>query len=93
MTETVLIKADHRLVTHGPYRWVRHPLYGTGLSLFLAVGLMAASWFILLLTVIVGVLVLAVVIPAEERNLVEAFGDDYREMRRRTGRLLPRLDR
>ena len=93
VSETVLTKADHRLVTHGPYRWVRHPLYSTGIALFLAVGLMAASWFILLLTAVVTTLVLVLVIPAEERNLIEAFGDDYREMRRRTGRLLPRLGR
>ena len=27
VTETVLTKADHALVTTGPYRWIRHPLY------------------------------------------------------------------
>lgn len=93
VSETVLTKDSHRLVTHGPYRWVRHPLYTTGISLFLAIGLMAASWFILLFAVLVAVLILAVVIPAEERQLVDKFGDDYRALRRRTGRLLPRLRR
>lgn len=91
VSETVLTKDDHRLVTGGPYRWVRHPLYTSGIALFLAIGLMAASWFILVFVVLVVVLILAVVIPAEERELVERFGDDYRRLRRRTGRLLPRL--
>ena len=47
LPETVLTKADHVLVTTGPYRWMRHPLYAMGGALFVAVGLMSASWFIL----------------------------------------------
>jgi hypothetical protein len=33
VTETVLTKADHTLVTTGPYRWLRHPLYATAAAL------------------------------------------------------------
>ena len=47
VSETVLTKSDHALVTTGPYRWMRHPLYATGGALLVAVGLMAANWFIL----------------------------------------------
>ena len=91
ISETVLTKDQHQLITHGPYRWVRHPLYTTGIVLLLSVGLMAASWFILLFVGIALVLILTVVIPAEERKLVEKFGEAYRELQRRTGRLLPRF--
>src|SRR5262245_62886250 len=52
VSETVLTKRDHALVTVGPYRWVRHPLYTTGMALLLAIGLMAAHWLILGLTLI-----------------------------------------
>ena len=48
VSETVLTKIDHEMVTSGPYRWIRHPLYTTGIALFLALGLIAANWFILL---------------------------------------------
>src|SRR5687768_12871136 len=35
VSETVLVKERHALVTDaGPYRWVRHPLYTTGIALF-----------------------------------------------------------
>lgn len=89
VSETVLTKTDHALVTTGPYRWVRHPLYATGGMLFLGVGLMAGNWFILLFTALALVLIRFAVVPPEEEALVAKFGDAYREYQGRTGRLLP----
>jgi protein-S-isoprenylcysteine O-methyltransferase Ste14 len=89
VSETVLTKPGHRLVTTGPYRWVRHPLYTTAIALFLGIGLMAANWFILLWTVVAAIAVRLVVIPREEAQLVAAFGEDYRRYRRDTDALLP----
>jgi len=91
ISETVLTKATHELVTTGPYRWVRHPLYTVGTLLLTAVSLLAANWFIGGMTVLVVALILGVVIPREEANLIEKFGDAYRAYRKQTGRLLPRL--
>lgn len=91
VSETVLTKADHELVTGGPYRLVRHPLYATGLALFLALGLMATSWVVLLATGVAFVLIRSVVIPREERALLAKFGERYRMYARQTGALAPRL--
>jgi len=91
VSETVLTKSDHALVTTGPYRWVRHPLYTTGASLLLAIGLMASNWFMLLFAVVVAIAVRWVVIPLEEQELVKKFGEQYRTYMERTGRLLPRM--
>lgn len=93
VTETVLTKEHHELVTAGPYRWVRHPLYTTGLTLFLALGLMAGSWFVLLATVIACALLWALVIPREEQALLAKFGDRYQAYMLGTGRLMPRVRR
>lgn len=90
VSETVLTKDRHELVTTGPYRWIRHPLYTTGITLLLAIGLMAADWFILAFGLIALAAVRLVVIPLEERELVVKFGDEYRAYMQRTGRLLPR---
>jgi protein-S-isoprenylcysteine O-methyltransferase Ste14 len=90
VSETVLTKREHCLVTNGPYRWVRHPLYATASTMLLALGLMLASWPVLLGALLAAVLVRLLVIPAEERHLIAKFGDDYRAYMRRTGRLLPR---
>jgi protein-S-isoprenylcysteine O-methyltransferase Ste14 len=90
VSETVLTKRDHQLVTTGPYRWIRHPLYTTGSGLLLSIGLMHASWFVLILAAIAAVLVRTVVIPIEERALVEKFGDRYRAYMDGTGAMFPR---
>jgi protein-S-isoprenylcysteine O-methyltransferase Ste14 len=91
VTETVLTKERHELVTGGPYRWVRHPLYTTGLALLLALGLMAGSWFVLLATVIAFAFIRMLVIPREEQALLAKFGDRYQSYIMRTGRLVPRV--
>ncbi len=93
VSETVLTKAQHQLVTGGPYRWVRHPLYATGLALFLALGLMTRSWVVLLATAVASVLIRILVIPREEAALLAKFGERYQAYRRGTSRLLPRVRR
>ena len=91
VSETVLTKEHHQLVTSGPYRWIRHPLYVTGLGLFGAIGLMAANWFILLFTLIAFFGIRFAVVPIEEQALVVKFGERYRAYMIRTGALLPRF--
>lgn len=90
ITPTSATREKHTLVTHGPYRWVRHPLYTVGSSLFIAFGLIADSWFIALLGIL-AFIAMAVRTPREEANLIEKFGDEYREYMKRTGRFLPKL--
>lgn len=91
VSETVLTKEDHQLVTSGPYRWVRHPLYAVGICLFLSVGLMAANAFILAWTALALVALRLVVVPREESALIAKFGDDYGSYRSSTGALFPKL--
>jgi protein-S-isoprenylcysteine O-methyltransferase Ste14 len=91
VTETVLTKEHHELVTGGPYRWVRHPLYTAGLTLLFTLGLMAGSWFVLLATVLAFALLRTLVIPREEQALLAKFGERYRVYISRTGRLVPRV--
>lgn len=89
ITPTVAIRKEHTLVTSGPYRWVRHPLYSVGFLAFSALSLLAANWFIFAL-LIVAFIILMKRTPIEERRLIERFGDDYREYMQRTGRYLPK---
>jgi len=90
VTPTVAIRKTHTLVTHGPYRWVRHPLYSTGLLFFLGLSLLAANWFIAL-AILAGFTALTLRTPHEEARLIGKFGDEYRSYMRATGRYFPRL--
>ena len=93
ISETVLTKATHELVTKGPYRWIRHPLYTTGLILLTGLSLLAANAFIATLVLLIGGLIVGVVIPREEASLVQTFGERYQRYRQHTGRLMPSLHR
>lgn len=90
ITQTVKTRKEHALITHGPYRWVRHPLYSVGTLLFGSFALIAANWFIGLATLL-GFVMLLVRLPKEEHNLIARFGDEYREYMKRTGRFVPKL--
>lgn len=92
LTDTVVTRAHATLVTHGPYRWVRHPFYVTAALLMASVTVLTANWLIGLTSVIVLAL-LAVRTPKEEQMLIERFGQQYRDYMARTGRFFPHLRR
>ena len=90
LTDTVVTRATHTLVTRGPYRWVRHPFYDCMALFVISIALMMANWFVI---VAGGVLftLLAIRSRTEERKLLERFGEPYRAYRARTGGFLPKM--
>jgi protein-S-isoprenylcysteine O-methyltransferase Ste14 len=88
LTDTVVTRRAHTLVSSGPYRYVRHPFYAAGFLLFLASSLIAANWFLLAGVTLVYILI-AIRTRTEEKNLVARFGDDYRAYMKQTGRFWP----
>jgi protein-S-isoprenylcysteine O-methyltransferase Ste14 len=88
LTDTVVTRREHSLVTSGPYRWVRHPFYDAMALLILAFALMAANWFVLVTGAAVCIL-LAVRSRTEEAMLLARFGEPYAAYRQRTGRFVP----
>lgn len=93
ISETFLTKEHHVLVTHGPYRWVRHPLYSVATIGFISLSILAANWFMMAMAVLAIVGISLFVIPKEEAQLIQKFGNEYLEYVKRTGRLGPRLPR
>ena len=89
-SSSLVIREGHRLVTHGIYAHVRHPLYFGVLVALAGVPVYARS--------VNGALVLAALVPLillrirmEEELLVGQFGDEYRAYRARTKKLIPFL--
>ncbi len=90
VTPTAGTRAEHSLVITGPYRWVRHPLYTVGIAFWLGLSIFTAKWIILMFAA-GAIMFLAVRTPREEANLLERFGDDYRDYCARTGRYFPKI--
>ncbi|HUC02258.1 MAG TPA: isoprenylcysteine carboxylmethyltransferase family protein [Candidatus Paceibacterota bacterium] len=84
---TPSIKEGHELVTTGPYRFVRHPIYtGMILALFGSALVNGAVWFIVF-AVFAGMFLWR--IPVEEGYMMRLFPDQYPEYKKRTKALIP----
>jgi protein-S-isoprenylcysteine O-methyltransferase Ste14 len=85
----VTIHADHEVVTSGPYRYVRHPIYAGAMVFMVGVGLGLGNWLSLALCVFLPLAAYVTRIRVEERALEEALGDSYREYEEGKARLVP----
>jgi protein-S-isoprenylcysteine O-methyltransferase Ste14 len=90
ITPTVATRKEHKLVTHGIYKYIRHPLYSVGTLMFLSIAVISDSWFIATLAVFAFIL-LSMRLPNEEAHLIEKFGDEYREYMKTTGKFIPKF--
>lgn len=88
------VTVDHQLVSDGPYRYVRHPIYTALIAIAVGTTLVFRSYLLL------GVAALSIVThlwwaAAEEKLLSSpaGLGDAYRTYASRTGRFLPRVRR
>ncbi len=87
------IRADHAMITHGPYRWVRHPMYTSFLMLMGGYFLLSGHLLILVSGVGMVISILWLRTRREEAMLLSHFGAPYRAYMGRTGALLPRWRR
>jgi protein-S-isoprenylcysteine O-methyltransferase Ste14 len=90
ITPTSATRKEHKLVTTGIYRYIRHPLYTVGSAFIMSFGMMADNWFIAMFGILAFIL-MAIRTPKEEANLIEKFGEEYSEYMKRTGRFLPKV--
>ena|SRR5437660_7161301 len=88
-TGEIVIQAQHVVVQHGPYKFVRHPSYSGAFLIAIGIGLMVGSW-LSIVTIIAGFVVGMIYrIPAEEQALLQALGQPYEMYMKRTKRLIP----
>ena len=90
ITPVSTTRREHKLSTSGPYRWIRHPLYTIGSAFYISFGLIADNWFMILMGVL-AFAAMAIRTPKEEANLIEKFGDEYRQYMKHTGRFFPKF--
>ena len=84
------LPGERPLLQRGPYRYIRHPIY---LSFLLtSVGFLLLAENIVMVPLLFALTALKYPKP-EEEELIQLYGDAYREYRNRTGRFFPRLRR
>ena len=85
------VRENHQLVTDGVYRRVRHPMYSAFWLWAIAQALLLPNWVAGFAGLVgFGILFFGRV-AREERMMLEAFGDRYREYMARTGRVIPSI--
>ena len=88
-TRTLLTTDDQKVVSTGPYAWVRHPGYLGDLLLWSGFGVLSGNVVILLLFPVMFTAVYLYRIKVEERMLVQTLGVEYSQYRKRTRKLIP----
>jgi protein-S-isoprenylcysteine O-methyltransferase Ste14 len=86
---TLEIREEQRLVTHGVYRRIRHPMYLGLIAFGLGQALVLPNWIAGPSYLVAMVVITALRLGPEEGMLCEAFGDDYSAYAARTKRLIP----
>jgi protein-S-isoprenylcysteine O-methyltransferase Ste14 len=88
-TGDVRVAPDQRVVTTGAYALVRHPSYSAGILMNAGIGLALGSWGSTAVLVLASIAVYSYRIAVEERALLAALGEPYREFVRTRRRLIP----
>ena len=86
---TLEVREQHRLITQGVYRRIRHPMYSALVLYSVGQALVIPNWVAGPSNLIAFAILFALRVRAEERMMVEGFGDEYAAYSARTKRLIP----
>lgn len=85
------IRKEHTLVTNGPYKFIRHPMYAAIFIIGIGISFLSSNWIVALSYMLPVICMYLIRIADEEKMMIDQFGDEYREHMTRTGRLIPKL--
>jgi protein-S-isoprenylcysteine O-methyltransferase Ste14 len=86
---TARLVEGHKLITRGPYRCVRHPIYTSMFGMLLATGLAISHWIALAPAIVIFLAGTVIRVRSEERLLREEFGPEFEAYARRVAAMLP----
>jgi protein-S-isoprenylcysteine O-methyltransferase Ste14 len=90
-TVAVTIASGQKLVTRGPYRWLRHPTYSGSIISLVGFPLSLGTWVGGLLVLILSLGGYLYRVRIEEKALLEVFGDEYWDYMQHTWQFFPGL--
>jgi protein-S-isoprenylcysteine O-methyltransferase len=85
----VVVRQDQRLITSGPYKYLRNPAYTGVVMTFLGFGVAIGNWLGLMTLLAFGCIPFVLRIAVEDRALAARFGQEYENYRRNTWSLIP----
>jgi len=84
------IRAEHKLITNGIFGYIRHPMYASQWIWVIAQPLLLQNWIAGFLDILVFVAFYFLRVRAEEKMMLDTFGDEYGEYVKRTGAIFPK---
>ena len=81
-------RPEDEIITDGPYSFIRHPMYGAALSISLGLACLIQSLAVFCVFCIYLILI-SLLIPAEENTLRKAYGEQYDAYQHRTRKFIP----
>ena len=89
---TLQLKEEHKLITSGPYQFIRHPMYTSLSIIFAGLGILSSFWpFWIFVTM--TIVFFTRIVRQEEEMMIERFRDEYIAFIEKTGRYFPRIGR
>jgi protein-S-isoprenylcysteine O-methyltransferase Ste14 len=86
---TLEVREQHRLITQGVYRRIRHPMYSALILYSLGHALVIPNWVAGPANLVAFGILFTLRVHAEEQMMSDAFGDEYARYAARTKRLVP----
>ena len=85
------IREKHTLITNGIYGTIRHPMYASQWLWSIAQILLIQNWIAGLVGLIIFTPFYLLRVRAEERLMLDTFGEEYQAYMQRTGGVLPKI--
>jgi protein-S-isoprenylcysteine O-methyltransferase Ste14 len=86
------IREKHELITNGIYRTIRHPMYASQWLFVIAQPLLLQNWLAGWLNLVVFIFFYTLRVRAEEKMMLDTFGEQYRDYMKRTGAVFPKFN-
>jgi len=85
------IREKHELITRGIYGYIRHPMYASQWLWVIAQPLLLQNWLAGWLDLFIFILFYALRVRAEEKLMIDTFGEQYRDYMKKVGGVFPKL--
>ena len=84
------VQNEHKIITSGPYRVIRHPIYTSMFIWVIGLAIFTAN-IVFALIALLTIIGLILRVPKEEKMMIEQFGDEYKKYMQITGSIFPRF--